>query len=101
MQEMPSLPKLKSFDWRIDVQTGSNYVTDMSIPSVLVQMEIEKQKENKEKPFSFSNSVEAQASDSEVVVFELSQASLATMLEGLGKIRDQLNTVAKASTPSS
>ena len=64
-------------------------------------MEIEKQKETKENPFSFSNSVETPKAESEVVVFELSQASLSTMLEGLGKIRDQLNTVAKASTPSS
>ena len=73
----------------------------MSIPCVMVQMETARQREWKSKPFSFENEeVKREGEDSneekEVVHFELSQASLATMLEGLGKIRDQLNGVASA-----
>jgi COMM domain containing 9 len=95
---MPSLPKLKSFDWRIDVQTGSNYVSEMSVPCVLVQMEVEKEQTSNHTPFSFSREINSKKDDQiETITFELSQASLATMLEGLGKIRDQLNAVAKTS----
>ena len=73
----------------------------MSVPSVLVQMETEKRVTYQPKPFTFENEVvDVEAGlgggdkEKEVVNFELSQASLATMLEGLGKIRDQLNSVA-------
>lgn len=94
-----SLPKLRSFDWRIDLQTSSNYVTDMSTPCVLVQMEVDKPQQAVQRPMTFQGvDRDENTQNTETVNFELSQASLATMLEGLGKIRDQLNSVANKPT---
>mmetsp|Transcript_33186 Transcript_33186/g.93010 ORF Transcript_33186/g.93010 Transcript_33186/m.93010 type:complete len:205 (-) Transcript_33186:1639-2253(-) len=87
-----SMPRLRNFEWRLDMQTSSNHVAEMSIPSVIVQLEIEKDGGS-----SGAAAKPAGDGDTRMVAFELSEASLATMLEGLGKIRDQLNNVAHSS----
>lgn len=35
-----SLPKLKSLDWRIDVKRASEMISNMSVPTVLVQVSV-------------------------------------------------------------
>jgi len=76
-----SLPKLVDVDWRIDVKTASERAR-MSAPTVLVQLHVDQPPARVEE--------ETQATR---VTFELDRATLETMLEGLGRIRDQLNTV--------
>lgn len=70
-----SLPRLKELDWRVDMIAGSDSVSRMSVPTCLVQFKTD------------------DPSDSAVTV-ELSRESLDTMLDGLGRIRDQLSVVA-------
>ncbi|CAF89752.1 unnamed protein product [Tetraodon nigroviridis] len=70
-----SLPKLKELDWRVDMVTGSDSVSRLSVPTCLVQLKVG------------GGSVSA-------VTVELSRESLDTMLDGLGRIRDQLSVVA-------
>ena len=78
-----SLPKLEEFDWRVDIKSASDLIGQMSIPSVLVAMKVNDPL-NEKKP-------------TQIVDFELSKESLTAMLEGLGKIRDQLNSVSNRS----
>ncbi|CAJ1055887.1 COMM domain-containing protein 9 [Xyrichtys novacula] len=72
-----SLPQL---DWRVDMVTGSDSVSRMSVPTCLVQLKIED-------PSVSGDSVST-------VTVELSRESLDTILDGLGRIRDQLSVVA-------
>jgi hypothetical protein len=37
-----SLPRLQDFDWRIDVKRASDTMSNMSVPTVLVQLEVSK-----------------------------------------------------------
>ncbi|KAM3869708.1 COMM domain-containing protein 9 [Diretmus argenteus] len=77
-----SLPQLKELDWRVDMVTGSNSVSRMSVPTCLVQ-------------FKMEDSCPAAAGESvSSVTVELSRESLDTILDGLGRIRDQLSVVA-------
>ncbi|KAM3610002.1 uncharacterized protein V6R79_023727 [Siganus canaliculatus] len=78
--EQVSLPQLKDLDWRVDMVTGSNSVSRMSVPTCLVQ-------------FKMDDPGAGEASSSSVTV-EMSRESLNTMLDGLGRIRDQLSVVA-------
>uniref|UniRef100_A0A3B4APT2 COMM domain-containing protein n=1 Tax=Periophthalmus magnuspinnatus TaxID=409849 RepID=A0A3B4APT2_9GOBI len=66
-----SLPQLKEMDWRVDLVTSSESVSRMAVPTCLLQL----------KAVS-------------TVTMELSRESLDTMLDGLGRIRDQLSVVA-------
>ncbi|XP_034540711.1 COMM domain-containing protein 9 [Notolabrus celidotus] len=75
-----SLPQLKELDWRVDMVTGSDSVSRMSVPTCLVQLKIED-------PSAGADSLSA-------VTVELSRESLDTILDGLGRIRDQLSVVA-------
>ncbi|CAJ1061416.1 COMM domain-containing protein 9 [Xyrichtys novacula] len=75
-----SLPQLKELDWRVDMVTGSDSVSRMSVPTCLVQLKIED-------PSVSGDSVST-------VTVELSRESLDTILDGLGRIRDQLSVVA-------
>ncbi|XP_039988759.1 COMM domain-containing protein 9 isoform X2 [Xiphias gladius] len=77
-----SLPQLKELDWRVDMVTGSDSVSRMSVPTCLVQLKIED-------PCPSAGG----ESDSTVTV-ELSRESLDTILDGLGRIREQLSAVA-------
>ncbi|XP_029008403.1 COMM domain-containing protein 9 isoform X1 [Betta splendens] len=77
-----SLPQLKELNWRVDVVTGSDSVSRMSIPTCLVQFKVED---------PCSSAVNELVS---TVTVELSRESLDTILDGLGRIRDQLSVVA-------
>jgi len=76
-----SLPRLVDFDWRIDVKTGSS--GRMSIPSCLLQLKVNND----------VSSGDIARQESKNVNVELTKETLDTMLDGLGKIRDQLNSV--------
>uniref|UniRef100_A0A3P9H9Z7 COMM domain containing 9 n=1 Tax=Oryzias latipes TaxID=8090 RepID=A0A3P9H9Z7_ORYLA len=82
LDKQVSLPQLKDLDWRVDLVTGSDKVSRMSMPTCLVQLKLEDP---------------CQSTDMEsvsTVTVELSKESLDTMLDGLGRIRDQLSVVA-------
>jgi len=72
-----SLPRLESMDWRVDIKGASDQASRMNVPTVLVELKL-----------ASSSSGPAQA-----VQFELSNETLRAVLDGLGKIRDQLNAV--------
>ncbi|XP_076588617.1 COMM domain-containing protein 9 [Chaetodon auriga] len=75
-----SLPQLKDLDWRVDVVTASDSISRMSVPTCLLQLKMDD-------PSAGGESVS-------MVTVELSRESLDTMLDGLGRIRDQLSVVA-------
>uniref|UniRef100_A0A3P8RVB8 COMM domain containing 9 n=1 Tax=Amphiprion percula TaxID=161767 RepID=A0A3P8RVB8_AMPPE len=77
-----SLPQLKDLSWRVDLVTGSDSVSRMSVPTCLVQLKMEDPC-----PSAGGESVST-------VTVELSRESLDTILDGLGRIRDQLSVVA-------
>jgi len=85
----PSLPRLEGFNWRVDVRSASDTVARMSVPSVLVQMRVQGQQQGKPEP-----GAPAQP-PSKLVTFELNRETLATMLDGLTFVRDQLAAIAK------
>ncbi|KAK1875731.1 COMM domain containing protein 9 [Dissostichus eleginoides] len=73
----PAGEQLKDLDWTVSMVTGSDSLSRMSVPTCLVQLQMEDP---------------CQAVSTTTV--ELSRASLDTMLDGLGRIRDQLSVVA-------
>ncbi|XP_008309571.1 COMM domain-containing protein 9 [Cynoglossus semilaevis] len=77
-----SLPQLTHLDWRVDMVRGSDSVGHMSVPTCLVQFQVEDPS-----PSAGTESVST-------VTVELSRESLDTILDGLGRIRDQLSVVA-------
>ncbi|KAM6937373.1 COMM domain-containing protein 9 [Xenentodon cancila] len=77
-----SLPQLKDMDWRVDLVTGSDSVSRMSVPTCLMQLKME------------DPSLSAGLEPTSTVTVELSRESLETILDGLGRIRDQLSVVA-------
>ncbi|KAL0967866.1 hypothetical protein UPYG_G00258630 [Umbra pygmaea] len=77
-----SLPQLVEMDWRVDMKTASDSVSRMAVPTCLVNMKVKD-----------SSCPESSSSVSSVTV-ELSRETLDTMLDGLGRIRDQLSVVA-------
>ncbi|GAB1598809.1 COMM domain-containing protein 9-like isoform X1 [Argonauta hians] len=79
-----SLPHLVDFDWRVDLKASSNTISRMSVPTCLVQFEVQQVGSRCETaaPVKYAN-------------VELSKETLNTMLDGLSKIRDQLSSVAK------
>ena len=77
-----SLPTLVDFDWRIDMISSSSSIDRMSVPTCLLQLKVDDEGQK-----------EAGAGGRNVTV-EMSKETLDTMLHGLGKIRDQLNSVA-------
>ncbi|XP_071809688.1 COMM domain-containing protein 9-like isoform X2 [Asterias amurensis] len=79
-----SLPRLVDFDWRVDIKTSSDTLARMSVPTCVLQLKVQ---EN-------ATRVDV-APDTSTMNVELSKETLDTMLDGLGKIRDQLNSVAK------
>jgi len=81
--QRPSLPRYIGVDWRVDVKTASDRVSRMAVPSVLVDLKLQDQP-NQADQVPFARHVE----------FELSKEALHTMLDGLGRIRDQLGAVA-------
>ncbi|XP_023140439.3 COMM domain-containing protein 9 [Amphiprion ocellaris] len=82
VNDQVSLPQLKDLSWRVDLVTGSDSVSRMSVPTCLVQLKMEDPC-----PSAGGESVST-------VTVELSRESLDTILDGLGRIRDQLSVVA-------
>ncbi|XP_064432699.1 COMM domain-containing protein 9 isoform X1 [Mirounga angustirostris] len=78
-----SLPRLVDLDWRVDIKTSSDSISRMAVPTCLLQMKIQ------EDP-----SLCGDKPSISVVTVELSKETLDTMLDGLGRIRDQLSAVA-------
>ncbi|XP_026643658.1 COMM domain-containing protein 9 isoform X2 [Microtus ochrogaster] len=78
-----SLPRLVDLDWRVDIKTSSDSISRMAIPTCLLQMKIQ------EDPSLCGDKPCISA-----VTMELSKETLDTMLDGLGRIRDQLSAVA-------
>ncbi|XP_067655740.1 COMM domain-containing protein 9-like [Haliotis asinina] len=78
-----SLPKMVDFDWRVDVKTSSDTVARMSVPTCILNMQVQ----------DTATDVGIVPDVSSVNV-ELSKETLDTMLDGLSKIRDQLSSVA-------
>ncbi|XP_029952765.1 COMM domain-containing protein 9 [Salarias fasciatus] len=77
-----SLPQLQDLDWRVDMVTSSDCVGRMAVPTCLVQLKMEDPC-----PSAGQEAVST-------VTVELSRGSLDTILDGLGRIRDQLSVVA-------
>jgi len=82
MSNVISPAKLIDFDWRVDTKTSSNHLSRMAVPTVLVEMKLQ---ENPTKVGIMPGVKNVQ--------FELSKEALATMLDGLTKIRDQLGSI--------
>ncbi|XP_048463250.1 COMM domain-containing protein 9 [Rhincodon typus] len=78
-----SLPQLTDMDWRVDIKTSSDNINRMAVPTCLLQMKIQ-------------DDVSACQGGPIIstVSLELSKEKLDTMLDGLGRIRDQLSAVA-------
>jgi len=92
IDSLVSLPKLQSIDWRIDIKRASETMTNMSIPTVLVQLELEDNLNSK--VFSIKTEKLENRNDSKrSVIFELNKQTLETMIDGLGKIKEQLATL--------
>ncbi|KAL9955939.1 hypothetical protein ACROYT_G037344 [Oculina patagonica] len=82
--EQVSLPKLIDFDWRVDVKTSSNAISRMSMPTCIMQLQVQE------------NATEQNCMPAvRRLNVELTKEKLDTMLDGLGKIRDQLSSVSK------
>lgn len=79
-----SLPKLVDFDWRVDIKSSSDSLSRMSVPTCILQLKIQEE----------ANSTE-RVPGTESLNVELSKEKLEAMLDGLGKIRDQLSSVSK------
>lgn len=85
LNDQVSLPRLVNFDWRVDVKTSSDSAARMAQPTCIVQMKVEDNPQHR-------NQMPAVRS----VNVEFSRETLDTMLDGLGKIRDQLSSVSKS-----
>jgi COMM domain containing 9 len=70
-----SLPKLESMDWRVDVQSASESLSRMAVPSVFVELKM-----------CDSNVSRGVGPKRETVTFEMTQDTLSAMLDGLGKV---------------
>lgn len=75
-----SLPKLVEVDWALHMKSSSSVVAKMAVPSILVELSVQESSNN---VFTIP--------DVNKVNLELSKEALETMLDGLGKIKDQLS----------
>ncbi|KAI6656363.1 COMM domain-containing protein 9 [Oopsacas minuta] len=74
-----SLPRLKEFDWRIDVKSGSDALTRLQVPTCLLELKVSQPELSREKR--------------KVHNLEMTKENLDTMLLGLNKIREQLSSL--------
>jgi len=79
---MVSLPNLVETNWRVDMKTATEHVGRMAVPAVLVDLKVRAQPTTRGVVPPVEN-----------VSFELSKEALDTMVEGLGRIRDQLSSI--------
>ena len=77
-----SLPRYVDMSWAINMKKASSEIPSMSIPTVLLELEVEEQP-------TWSDQIPSV----DKVSMELSKASLETLLDGLGKIKDQLSAM--------
>eukprot|EP01038_Epipyxis_sp_PR26KG_P005949 gene5949-8200_t len=75
-----SLPKLIDFDWAIHLKKASNEISTMSVPAIIVSLDVE------EIP-----TISTELAPIKTINFEMSREVLDTVLDGFGKIRDQLS----------
>ncbi|EGD73645.1 hypothetical protein PTSG_05355 [Salpingoeca rosetta] len=80
-----SLPRLKKVDWRVDIKTSSDRLAAMSMPTAVVQLTVDG-----------ATASQSDMAAPQSIAFEASKDTLETMLDGLGKIRDQLASIADA-----
>lgn len=79
-----SYPRLVDVDWSMHVKRSSSQVRNMLVPTVVLSLQIENQ----------ADSVNV-LPDTSIVPVECNYAALGTILEGLNKIKEQLNTMGK------
>lgn len=79
---MVSLPNLVDVNWRVDMKAATEHVGKMAVPAVLVDLKVRAQPTKHGVVPGVEN-----------VSFELSKEALDTMVEGLGRIRDQLSSI--------
>uniref|UniRef100_A0A8C5EG98 COMM domain-containing protein n=1 Tax=Gouania willdenowi TaxID=441366 RepID=A0A8C5EG98_GOUWI len=80
--EPPQIPRMVySLDWRVDLVSGSESVNRMSTPTCFLTLQME--------DGSQSTDLESVST----VTMELSRQTVDTMLDGLGRIRDQLSNI--------
>ncbi|KAJ3430760.1 comm domain-containing protein [Anaeramoeba flamelloides] len=77
-----TLPKLISFDWRVDVKSASDLTSTLSAPVVLLEMKVQE-------PPEFVGLMPK----IKTVNVELTKERLQTMLDGLVRINEQLVSV--------
>ena len=82
IMSLPSLPKFVDVDWRVDIKAATEQVGRMAVPAVLVDLKTQQQP-----------TVKGVVPGVETVSFELSKEALDTMVDGLGRIRDQLGSI--------
>lgn len=81
-RQMVSLPRLLDVDWRVDVKTASGHMSNLAIPTALVDLKVQAQP-----------TTSGMMPKTQVVSFEMSRETVSTMLEGLHKIRDTLGAM--------
>eukprot|EP01112_Ceratiomyxa_fruticulosa_P011366 TRINITY_DN3076_c0_g1_i1.p1 TRINITY_DN3076_c0_g1~~TRINITY_DN3076_c0_g1_i1.p1 ORF type:complete len:192 (-),score=41.27 TRINITY_DN3076_c0_g1_i1:89-664(-) len=83
ISSISSLPRMTKMDWRIDVKSASDSVYRMSVPTVLVGIQVQ-------------GSVHSKVGEEppvKNVVFELNKETIATMIDGLKFVQGQLNSI--------
>eukprot|EP00026_Physarum_polycephalum_P018954 Phypoly_transcript_20752.p1 GENE.Phypoly_transcript_20752~~Phypoly_transcript_20752.p1 ORF type:complete len:189 (+),score=19.96 Phypoly_transcript_20752:64-630(+) len=78
----PSLPKMISMDYRIDIKSGSEAISRMSVPTVLVDLKVSKP------PTNISDQPLQQN-----VIFELNKETINTIMDSLKFVQGQLNSI--------
>ncbi|KAI5100256.1 COMM domain-containing protein 9, partial [Silurus meridionalis] len=85
-----SLPQLRDLEWRVDMKTASDSVSRMAVPTCILNMKVRRTARQTPAHVQCRGKVPNESS----VTVELSKETLDTMLDGLGRIRDQLSAVA-------
>jgi len=77
-----ALPKLVDFDWRLDFKSSSDGLSVMAKPSAMLNLKIREQPNRELEMPGIKN-----------VDFEMDRETLDVVVDGLGKIRDQLSRI--------
>lgn len=77
----PALPRLLDLNWRADATAATDVASAINVPSIIVNLKIQDQPRRRDEMPEEKN-----------VTFELRRDALQTMLDGLGRIRDQLSS---------
>jgi len=82
VKSLVSLPRLQNIDWRIDIKNSSDHLARMSVPSVIVQLQVEETPTKVDQQLGVRN-----------INFELTKDAIEIMLEGLQQIKKQLDSI--------